>query len=177
MSNKPVNSDVSQRFSADTTSYRKRIFFAFLIAPLAGPLGIYLGLIPLLPEIGHPAGLLGALPFVYLFAAPVVYFFSILLGGPLFWLLHTLRWITRNRLLAGWTLIGVLSFIALTGFSLPRSVGELPFLFPFALGGAAVGFLFWRILSSDPQDPWWIRHHRTLEEKASVLPRISKEEW
>jgi hypothetical protein len=126
---------------------------------------------------GNLIGFIVTIPFFYIFAAPVVYFFSILLGPPFFLLLHLTRGVTRNRLIAGWAVIGVVSFMSLTRFAIPRSVDDLLFYMPFALGGAAVGLLFCWILSTDPNDPWWLCCDRTGEDVQLRTPSICKEDW
>lgn len=94
-----------------TSPRPSRIFLAFLIAPLAGPLGIYIGMAPILFHTANILALVGALPFFYLFAGPVVYFFSILLGLPFFLLLHLTWGVSRNSLIVGWAVVGVISMI------------------------------------------------------------------
>ncbi len=156
---------------------KRRVLIAFLSAPLAGPLGIYIGMAVLHGEIGHPGALLVVLPFFYLFAAPVVYAFSFLLGVPFYLLLHSLLGLTRNRLIAGWMLIGPLSLILLSRTFIPKTAQELTTLFPFVLGGAAVGYTFWRVLSLAPRAPRRISAPLKTEESGPDNPGRDNTDW
>ncbi len=156
----------------------KRVFFAFLVAPLAGPLGIHIGMALFLFRTGDMVALISALPFIYVFAGPVVYVFSLLLGLPFFLLLHYTWGVTRNTLIVGWAVIGVVSFMLLTSQFIPRSLHDILLLFPFALGGACVGFLFYRVLSSDQENRSNERRSPLYlpdEEDQSITPSIGEE--
>jgi hypothetical protein len=156
----------------------KRLLLAFLIAPLAGSLGISIGMsLPLLIESGDPAMLLGGIPLITVIATPFVYFFSIVLGLPFFLLLHLSLGLSRLGLTVGWAVVGMLSFICLAGFSLPNRAEEVLLLFPFALGGAAVGYAFWAILTAKPNRPAEPGRKPVVKEKRTELAQISQEEW
>jgi hypothetical protein len=158
----------------------KRVFLAFLLAPLAGPLGILLGIAPYFILNGDIFGIIGALPFSYIFTGPFVYFFSILLGLPFFLLLRYTGGVTRKALIGGWAVIGVVSFMLLTGQFIPRSLHDILFLIPFALGGAGVGFVFYRVLSSDQENRSNKRRtplYRPDEDDQSITPSIGEESW
>ena len=129
----------------------KRSLLAFLVAPLAGPLGIYCGTVLLSPSL-NVQSLASGLLFFYIFATPFVYFFSILLGAPFYLLLRYFHAISRNRLIFGWTLIGVVSVMILITGPTFHNGQDLSMILPFGLGGAGVGFVFWRILSRRRRD-------------------------
>jgi hypothetical protein len=121
----------------------KRLLLAFLLAPLAGPLGISIGMtVPLVIESGNPVILLGSMPLIYVIATPFVYIFSIVLGLPFFLLLHLTLGLTKPGLIIGWAAVGMISAFCFTGFNIPDRAGEMLFYLPFALGGAAVDFAF-----------------------------------
>jgi hypothetical protein len=129
----------------------KRVLLAFLLAPLAGPLGISIGIsLPMAVENGSPMMLIGAAPLICLIATPVVYVFSIILGLPFFLLLHLSLGLSRAGLVLGWAAVGVISLMCLSGFTLPESRSDALIYLPFAMGGAAVGLSFWGILTLKP---------------------------
>jgi hypothetical protein len=104
--------------------------------------------VPVLILNPNPVGLIAPFFLIYAFATPVVYFFSIVLGLPFYLLLGTTLGITKPGLIIGWAVVGMVSQFCFTGFDLPDRVGEMLHYIPFALGGAAVGFVFWHILSA-----------------------------
>ena len=129
-----------------------RAISAFLIAPSIGPVGIILTLI--LPAMFTRSGsveMVLALPLFYLLVAPFVYFFSFLLGIPFFLSLRAAGMLGMKALTVGWAVIGAVSLVLLFALlSGGQSLGRLEdslVLAPFALSGAAVGYLFWRILT------------------------------
>jgi hypothetical protein len=130
------------------------VLLAFLLAPLAGPLGISIGIaLPIAVENSNPLLLIGALPLIYIIAAPVVYFFSIILGLPFFLMLHLSLGLSRTGLIIGWAAVGVISMMCLSGFNFLDSMADILIYLPFALGGGAIGFLFWLILITEPIPP------------------------
>ena len=129
-----------------------RVIAAFLIAPSIGPVGIVLTFfIPALFSAPDPGKSILVLPFIYLFVAPFVYFFSFLLGIPFFLSLRAAGMLGMKALTVGWAVIGavslVLLFALLSGGQSLGHLGDSLVLAPFALSGAAVGYLFWRILT------------------------------
>ena len=127
----------------------KRLLLAFLLAPLAGPVGISIGMaVPWVIESGNPMFLLSGLPLIYIIATPFVYFFSIVVGLPAFLLLHLSLGLSRPKLIVVWAVVGMVSLFCLTGFQLPGRAQDLLLYMPFALGGAAVGYAFWVILTA-----------------------------
>lgn len=132
------------------TPQPKRLLLAFLLAPLAGPLGIAMGMgIPFMVNNPDPFELMGFILLVYVFATPFVYFFSMVLGLPFYLLLRSTLGLTKPGLIIGWAGVGMASAFCFSGFDLPNRVGEILLYLPFALGGAAVGFVFWRILCAN----------------------------
>lgn len=132
----------------------KRLLLAFLLAPLAGSLGISIGIaVPWSIASGEPTMMLSGLAPIYIIATPFVYFFSIVLGLPFFLILHLTQGLSRPGLIVGWTMVGMVSLFCLTGFDLPERAAEMLLYLPFALGGAAVGYVFWAILSAHPNRP------------------------
>ena len=130
----------------------KRLLLAFLLAPLAGPVGISIGMgMSWFIESGEPMLLLSGFPLIYIIATPFVYFFSIVIGLPAFLLLHLSLGLSGLKLIVVWAVVGMVSLFCLTGFQLPNRAQDLLFYMPFALGGAAVGYSFWVILSADGQ--------------------------
>ena len=129
----------------------KNAILAFLIAPLGGPLGLYCVYLFQLPlrGIGDSLGLLLVL---YLFTTPFIYFFSLILGIPFYLLLRSLNALNRNLLIAGWALIGDLSLLIFSGGRLPERADGYLVLVPFAVGGCAVGLLFWLVIKRGMQD-------------------------
>jgi hypothetical protein len=125
----------------------KRALAAFLIAPSVGPAGIVLGyLLPTLHNVTRPGELL-MLPALYLIVTPFVYFFSLLLGLPFYLTLRIMGMLKPGALIAGWAAIGVVSMLLLSGGNIPGRMQDIWMLAPFALGGGAVGYLFWRVLT------------------------------
>ncbi len=129
----------------------KQTLRAFLTAPLAGPLGLFSGFVFQIPLRGI-GDLFELLLLLYLFTTPVIYFFSILLGIPLYLLLRSLGGLNRGLLMAGWALIGDLSILIVSGGKIPESADQYLILIPFALGGCAVGYLFWRVINPGRED-------------------------
>ncbi len=128
----------------------KRVLLAFLLAPLAGPLGIAISMaLPLMISDPDPSKLVVFMLLIYAFATPVVYFFSIVLGIPFYLLLRATLGLTKPGLIIGWAVVGMVSQFCFSGFDLPDRGGEILHYLPFAIGGAAIGFFFWRILSVD----------------------------
>jgi len=156
----------------------RRVALAFLLAPLAGAPGIFCWMLFFVFS-GNPLGVLAGFLFVSLIATPVVYFFSILLGVPFYLALHGLRGVTRNRLVVGWSVIGVVSQLIFSGGHIPRisQAQEALSLFPFAVGGAAVGLVFWWILSRDPLAPLRISDRCEEAQAEPETPGIVKEDW
>lgn len=156
----------------------KRLLLAFLVAPLAGPLGIAIGMVvPMAIQRGEVIFLLGGIPIVYLFATPVVYFFSFLLGLPAFLILHLSLGLSRAGLMATWTVVAILSLMCLSDFNVPDSVDEALLCIPFALGGAAVGYVFWWILFTDPTYPETLYSQKVGGRDWDYLRKISSEDW
>ncbi len=129
---------------------------AFLIAPMAGPLGIFIGyclvdaILRTEPYQSENLWTIGLLPFFYCFAAPVVYLFSLLFGLPMYLLLKWRKWLNRTNLVTGWAVVGMLSNLTISSNHIQRT-GEIsfPHLIPYAIGGGFVGLIFWKILSQD----------------------------
>ncbi len=155
----------------------RRAALAFLLAPLAGAPGIFCWILFSASNASLPS-VFAAFLFFSLIATPVVYFFSILLGVPFYLVLHGLRGVTRNRLVIGWSVIGVVSQLIFSGGQIPRvSQGQAALiLFQFAVGGAAVGLVFWWILSRDPLAPWRISDRCEEAEAEPETPGIGKED-
>lgn len=129
----------------------KRAIVAFFIAPLAGPLGLFSGFAFQIP-LGNIGDLFKLLLLLYLVTTPVIYFFSTVLGIPLYLLLRSLGRLNRRLLMAGWALIGDLSLLIVSGGKIPESPGQNLILIPFALGGCAVGYLFWLVINGGMRD-------------------------
>jgi hypothetical protein len=111
--------------------------------------------------------------FVCLFATPVVYFFSIVLGLPFYLLLRSTLGLTKPGLIIGWAVVGMVSQFCFSGFDLPGQVGDVLLYLPFALGGAAEGGAFWGILYNTTE-----RNQTQIEsEQQHELPNISREQW
>ncbi|MEJ2453124.1 MAG: hypothetical protein P8103_03070 [Candidatus Thiodiazotropha sp.] len=139
---------------------------------------ISLGVIPAFIDGSRELLLLfGVIPLLYLFATPFVYIFSFLLGLPFFLLLHSTLGLSKWRLIVGWAMVGVLSIFCLTGFTIPNRVVEALIFPPFALGGAAVGFAFWWILSTDPEQQSAHNGESPEGEERTKLAKISNENW
>lgn len=151
----------------------KRVLLAFLLAPLAGPLGIAMGMgVPVMISNPDPIGLIGFVLLVYVFATPVVYFFSIVLGLPFYLLLGSTLGLTKAGLIIGWAGVGMASIFCFLGFDLPDRVGEMLLYLPFALGGAAVGLVFWRILCANDE----LKQSQAENEKRHEMAHISHEQ-
>lgn len=155
----------------------KRLLLAFLLAPLAGPLGISIGMsVPLVFESGDPAMLLGGIPLISVIATPFVYFFSIVVGLPFFLLLHLTLGLSKLKLILTWAVVGMLSLACLTGFQFTRRPDDLLIYLPFALGGAMEGYTFWAILSAKPSGPDKPSGEAGVKENHSELTPISRDE-
>lgn len=156
----------------------KRLLLAFLLAPLAGPLGISIGFsVPLAFESSDPAMLLGGIPLVSVIATPFVYFFSIVVGLPFFLLLHLTLGLSRLKLIITWAVVGMLSFGCLTGFQFSRRPEDLLIYLPFALGGAVEGYAFWAILSAKPSSPAKLSPEPGVKMTRSAQAPIRRDGW
>jgi len=166
---------ITSTFEPAATTYRQskhhqpnqyKPMMAFLIAPMAGPLGASFGYIIIDAIFSSPPNQSSAFMYLaitlglYWLATPIIYIFSILLGIPLYLFLKCIRSINKSSILIGWSLVGTLSSIILFSNKWVQanktdisSVSAT--VFPYALGGLFIGFLFWEIIS------------RTMEEKSA----------
>jgi hypothetical protein len=147
---------------------------AFMLAPLAGPLGIAMSVaVPFMISNPNPFELIGLILLIYVFATPVVYFFSIVLGLPFYLLLRSTLGLSEPGLIIGWAGIGMASAFCFFGFDLPDRLGEILLYLPFALGGAAVGFVFWHILCANDE----LKQRQAVIEERHEMAQISREQW